>query len=497
MKEVGVVISPTAMGEFEFVLTGGEAVSRGDYCIIKHPINGANCLARVFSGETRNPEMLPVSFGPILARRGIQLGKEQEVVILRAELLGYKEPKTERFTRMDFPPSPGSTVYLASPETIGEFQKYQEGIQVKTGVEAYSRLPISLSLDLLTKGHVGVYGQTRSGKTCFVMGLMEAFAERDTPGRFIVFDRYGEYKPLLETGRAKQLDYRELLSLEDLRARAIVSMLGLETRRASGKALMNAIEELKKDRQPLDPDSMLEKASGYVTRDKERIVSEIERSFATRKDIVDKIKSLGYEAPDVINLLKEYPITIIDTSTDPDIRAQQSVFALTLRGIFTRAVATKGEEITCMVVVEEAQFYAPEKGGPLFGDPFKTGSLNALAAGCSQLGGFNVGFVVMTQRPAYVSKAILAQCNTHVIFRLMSGADHEQVASVIGYPRHRIAQLVSALQDHVALVVGMGAPFEFPVFIETEVRRYPRKATMTASEVLKKQQELKAGSPDK
>ncbi|MEM2619609.1 MAG: hypothetical protein QW356_09085, partial [Candidatus Hadarchaeales archaeon] len=130
------------------------------------------------------------------------------------------------------------------------------------------------------------------------------------------------------------------------------------------------------------------------------------------------------------------------------------------------------------------QFYAPERIVS-YGDPYKTGSLDRVTACLSQLGGFNVGFIVMTQRPAYVSKSVLSQCNTVLSFRLMSSADHEQIAGVTGYPLYRVAGLLSGLEDHVGYLIGMGSPFGFPTFVQTMAdRTYPRKATKTPSQII-------------
>ncbi|MFQ5710592.1 MAG: ATP-binding protein [Candidatus Geothermarchaeales archaeon] len=485
MDEIGVVVSPSGMNVFELVLTERAGLTRGDYCVFKHPVSGSLCLARIFAGSAKNPEMFSLSFGALLAKRGIKMGNEQEVVVLKAEALGYMDADGS-FNRMDFPPSPGSTVHRADETLIRHFLKYQRGLQIDVGVDPYSGIPIQLSLDLLTKGHVSICGMTRSGKTSFVMSLIEACSTKVPAGRFLVFDRYGEYNPLVANGMARILDYRELQSLQSLRRETIASMFGLTTERASGRFLATAVRDIIQYGGEIDRENILSLAEKHVKRDRSRILGEIEASLNRHRKNLEKLTNMSYESPSVVRLLTEKPVIIIDLSTDPDIRGQQTVLTSVLEELFAAATASKGEEFTCLVVVEEAQFYAPEKGAPTFGDPFGTKSLDMLAACCSQLGGYNIGFMIMTQRPAYVSKALLAQCNTHLVFRLMSGADHDQIASVTGYPKNRISELVSGLKDHRALIVGMAAPFEFPVFIETDVRRYPQKATITASEVLEK-----------
>jgi hypothetical protein len=192
------------------------------------------------------------------------------------------------------------------------------------------------------------------------------------------------------------------------------------------------------------------------------------------------------EPVDIIDYLKRYEAVIVDLTKERSIRGQQFTVTNVLRRIFDYGVATRGEDITLLVVLEECQFYGPELSVISYGDPKGTGSLDRLTACLSQLGGYNIGFILMSQRPAYVSKSILSQCNTFIAFRMMSDADHSQISAVTGYPKWRISSLLSGLQDHVGYLIGMASPFEFPTFIETskEGRIYPRKATLTPSQII-------------
>jgi len=492
-EEVGIVISPSGIDEFTVLLTKEGALRRGSYCMFEHPVRrGVSCLARIFDGEVNNPDMLPLSFGPILVKSGVELGREKEVVLLKAEFLGYIDDGD--FKSADFPPLPGQKVYEASAEDVRAFYTSGEGIQLTLGRDPHSGLELSFSVDAMTKGHMAVCGMTRSGKTTFVLNLIARGVERGC--HFLVIDRTGEYiEPLSEVcARIAVKMPEEFRALSSMNVERVASFLRLDTRRKTDSKIAEVVHSrirrvISGELQPediCDIASLFEEcAQGERSDVKERLL----RLLEEREHLLKTLASMKIEPESIVDLVRENELVIIDLSKERNIDDQQLAIYNVLSPLFDHAVATQGEDLTCMVVIEEAQFYAPERSAITYGEHWKRSS-EILTACLSQLGGFNVGFIIITQRPAYVSKALLSQCNTFLIFRLMSGADHEQIASVTGYPRYRISKLLSGLPDHTGYVIGMASPFNFPTFIETvkEGRKYPRKATLTPSQVIERMQ---------
>ncbi len=486
LEEVGRVVSPSQVDEFTFALNEKKGIRAKEYCLVKHPLEGVFCLCRVITGSVQNPTVSPKGIGAVIAKSGFEIGKEQEVALMKAEVLGYI--KDGRFRPPDFPVAPNSRVYRCTEEWIKPFLQAQEGIQVYVGKDPFSNLSISLSLDWITKGHLGVYGQTRSGKTSFILRLIKSAVDNKPPARFVIFDRYGEYSPLINAGYGMRFEYSSFIS-GTVSPEEIAFRLGLNPKSSAFENVRTAIEVLIESGRAITPEAILEELDAQKTRsDVRRKVEYILRSPRARKEL----EALTYrerEELDLIQLIKENPVVIIDFSVDADIRKQQMTFSHIIGKLFSGAVTTRGEEFTCINVIEEAQFFAPERGMPTYGDPYKTESLTALSMGVSQLGGYNVGFIIMTQRPAYVAKAVLAQCNTHICFRLMSSADHDQVSGVTGYSMWRLREILPNLETHVGFLMGAASPFWFPVFCETDLWEYPRKATKTASQLLREMYE--------
>jgi DNA helicase HerA-like ATPase len=151
---------------------------------------------------------------------------------------------------------------------------------------------------------------------------------------------------------------------------------------------------------------------------------------------------LGRERDDLC-LDPEEGATVVDASGATDDLSPPGLYRLDLRataGMEVRAAKAAavmnhvfehsketGGGYPSLVVVDEAQNYAPEQ---------QTGWLarvrpayDALFSIAAEGRKFGVGLAVSTQRPARLSKDILSQCNTHLIFRV---ANVEDLAAIAG-----------------------------------------------------------------
>ena len=77
----------------------------------------------------------------------------------------------------------------------------------------------------------------------------------------------------------------------------------------------------------------------------------------------------------------------------------------------------EGKGMDTMFVVEEAHNFAPQSTGS--GNPASK-ILQKIAAEGRK---FNIGLIIITQRPASVSKGVLNQCSTQAVFRLVNPND--------------------------------------------------------------------------
>jgi len=152
------------------------------------------------------------------------------------------------------------------------------------------------------------------------------------------------------------------------------------------------------------------------------------------QEIVEQIKIAAdeqvfkLESHDFIDKVKRPGIYCINLNCINDEQQRFELAADILKGAFEKAEHDKNElnkEFTTLFVIEEAQNFAPEHGSKL--NP----AYKYMKKIASEGRKFGVGMIVVTQRPAYVSKDILAQCNTQAIFRLINPNDIGAVKEVV------------------------------------------------------------------
>jgi DNA helicase HerA-like ATPase len=162
-----------------------------------------------------------------------------------------------------------------------------------------------------------------------------------------------------------------------------------------------------------------------------KIISETNLS-EIRKNI-DKITFKDFD----LSVLKENKIYIIDYSNIHDEYIRQELTANIIKQIFEnkKERETKKEKDT-IFVIEEAHNFAPEGAGK--GNP----AGRILKQIASEGRKFRLGLIIITQRPAYVAKDVLAQCSTQAIFRLINNNDLAAISDTVeGISKEEIARL--------------------------------------------------------
>ncbi|RLI08564.1 hypothetical protein DRO32_02085, partial [Candidatus Bathyarchaeota archaeon] len=500
MREIGYVMSGADHTLIPFAVRAGERVEVGDYVLIKHPYRpGKTVLARVLVVKPYNPEMKAGRPGPHEASRGgrLRYGSWIEYRIAYAEPLGYYDEEG-RWRSLECPPSTWEPVYEPTEEELKEFFKPRGGdnaLLVTIGhVSKHKDIPVQIDLAEIAKGHAFICGMTRSGKSTFVVNLaISAMGLRPRP-RIIIIDRRGEYSVLSEYG-ALVFDYRSFLprprDIEPgLLAEILADLLGVPS---GDKTIRDYIGEvvrkIRKDMsEGVDVDFTPEALEDYVERlsrakesTKERLRLYLNRRRLSRILLLDQARPCH----DIVEVLKEHPLVVVDLSTDPNVIYQHLTVAKMIRRVVRYAIerARRKEPFAAIFVVEEAQYLAPERGLKIeVGEPEKIGADKALVEGVSQAGGYNVGFIVMTQRPAYVMKSVISQCNTVLCFRLRNPNDQDTISRYTEYGGERLTTYMPGLADFEGILCGMASTIPFPVMVETKVMEYPRKATVTAKE---------------
>ena len=122
---------------------------------------------------------------------------------------------------------------------------------------------------------------------------------------------------------------------------------------------------------------------------------------------------------------------------------------------------TKNENQKICIVMEEAYDFIPENsfGKQEFGQP-KVSRISQMVLKCRK---HNIGFLIITQRTALVTKTILYQC--HTIIALQS-FDETSKTFMSAYINQKYLDSMSILPRFRAIVVGKGSSCDKPVIVD-------------------------------
>ncbi len=121
-----------------------------------------------------------------------------------------------------------------------------------------------------------------------------------------------------------------------------------------------------------------------------------------------------------------------------------------------------GQKRVC-VVLEEAHTVIPETSMLAVSDNASKASVNTIAQIALQGRKYNIGFIVIAQRTANVSKTILTQCNSLVVFKEL---DNTSCDFLSNYMSQDHVRMLSSLKSRQAIAVGKAFRSTTPLVFE-------------------------------
>lgn len=123
------------------------------------------------------------------------------------------------------------------------------------------------------------------------------------------------------------------------------------------------------------------------------------------------------------------------------------------------------------VVLEEAHTIIPEISSMGVSDNASKATVNSIAQIALQGRKYNIGFIVIAQRTANVSKTVLTQCNSVIVFQELDKTTSDFLANYMG---KSFVEILPTLKSRTAIAMGKvfrsNAPiiFEVPQIIEVQ-----------------------------
>lgn len=331
------------------------------------------------------------------------------LIIAEAIQLGTWNNATLRFEQYGWVPSINTPIYLATK--IEEVPLTQSEYVI--GSIPGTNYPVIINKEVAITHHTAILGVTGSGKSVFVRNLIRQIVNDTT--KVIIIDLTGEY-------RAKIADIQPIIS------------------NASGEAAFKAIEEISTE------DRKFANQRDYSSIKAAEKVIKTEFHSSIKAFLQGNTTEAIFELPDISN--------------NSEIIEYTKWFFWVL---FKTAKLENSFGKRVCVVLEEAHTIVPELNSMGVSDFASKATVNSIAQIALQGRKYNIGFFVIAQRTANVSKTVLTQCNSIIVFQEFDKTSSDFLSNYLGV---EYIKALPTLKFRQAIAVGKAFKSNVPMIFE-------------------------------
>ncbi|AEM38771.1 hypothetical protein Pyrfu_0902 [Pyrolobus fumarii 1A] len=429
------------------------------------------------------------------------------------------------------PPKPGDKVVELprDPSLLFGIDENRPGVIWYGDIYGYQGLPVPLDVENITM-HVGVFGETGSGKSYGVGYLLELLSQiplgngKTAALPMIVIDANGDYldyhhvfvtrgslgalhkviRFVTPRSRLRSTPFtREIkISLDFFTPREAAEIImmyktgGLDINEMQVSALDRVISELTEEGY-----TITELLTNEINLVYERL-EELSRgrdapihhqTARAIRSALDKFYREVYKQHGILSteptftgeliddITRNPSMLIVDFSADGapgvPLQVKQLIVAYIARLLYEKFTRYKvdGDERYLLLIIEEAQNYAPNLRNYPIGMSIARDYLALIA---TQGRKFGISLLLVSQRPAFVDPVVLSMTNTWIIHRVAPDDVHYIARAVGGLPEDLEKRLTS-LPRGVAVIAGQMNMIGHPVLVRVGKRKVSHRMGMT------------------
>jgi len=469
------------ISEITVLLLRGLELAKGDLVYIEHPKNGCPVVYQV----TRvYPHKRVREYEEALLRDGRVIDDfEDSTLHAQAYQWGWMD-EGGSLRPLRYPLQPNTPVYLAERDVIAQFTKPSGDWRILLGTDPGTDLDVELGMYSLIRQSCLICGAVGTGKTTTAVSMVARAAAADPPVRFFIVDKDGEYSSLQErlgSDRVLRVPWSRFFEPGGIPWEDYVAEFGWQKAWWNAKILIHALKILYAQQATVTKDN-LRRALDQVHPERLGFNKKPEEFEAYRMQVVNSVGTSrlipdgDMEPLDPVELLRSRHVVIMDLSAGKDTWDQKHlVVAQVLRRIFGEALENR--RFGCIIVLEEAMYYAPQRGVFEIGEKESRGKLLGVIKEIATNGGRNgVGLWVVTQRLSTVEKTVVTQCANNVVCHSLEDVDKARIAEIMG---SEFAELIGDLPPGEAIVKGTALRCRFPIWVKVLPEVYPASSLST------------------
>ena len=469
------------LDEITIILLRGRELARGDLVYLVNPKNGSPVVYQVTQVF---PHKRVREYEEALLKEGqVIRDLDDSTIHAKAYQWGWiDELGSLRPLRYTLPPN--SPVFIAERDVIASFTKPNGEWKLLLGSDPSSDLKVELGVYSLIRQSCLICGAVGTGKTTTAVSMICRATSLDPPVRFFIVDKDGEYNSLIErhgSEKVSKVTWKRFFQPSDIPWDDYLSEFGWQKSWWNSKILIKALKNLYSSKNPMTKIN-LRRAIQYVSPSTLGFSKKEEEFEKYRQQVLvavngsrfipeDDVKTL-----DPVELLKERRVIIMDLSGGRDTWAKKHlVVAQVLKRIFNEAL--ENQCFGCIIVLEEAMYYAPQRGVFEIGTKESRGKILGVVKEIATNGGRNgVGLWIVTQRLSTVEKTVITQCANNIICHSLEDLDKQRLGEIVG---DEFVKLIGNLPQGEAIVKGTALKCRFPIWVKVIPELYPSSSIVT------------------
>lgn len=396
--------------------------------------------------------------------------KEHPKYLIEANLTAIYDDFTEKLdTGINTFPIIGTEVFVLDNKVYKQLLTVTSDYKLEIGQSFVDEsLKVTANPDILFGKHLGVFGNTGTGKSCTVASIIQGLKRRvydksnskiSVNPKVIIFDANNEYRKAFENTEfsVKYISKNEIKLPHSALSMSEYIQFFEASSGVQAPVLTEAIESLKGKKDFFDLDKLCPKIENIVTEKAEGnnfSYSQWRGWVSTMLNRINRVTA-NIELQDIINseenivdniLESDDEITIIEA--DFDRKELDILIFIFSKLLYRRAVRDKGKR-NIVVVFEEAHRYINESDK----EDYSLGNyyIERLAREGRK---FCLSLIISSQRPSELSKTVLSQCNSFIIHRITNRNDLEFVSKVVRADNVELLKVIPGLERQYAITTG-------------------------------------------
>ena len=335
--------------------------------------------------------------------------------------------------------------------------------------------------DVLFGKHLGVYGNTGSGKTCTVVSIIQHYI-RENPSKdikFIILDVNGEYRKAFQDSECEYYDFHRLRFNHTILNTAEYGRLFRTSEATQYPAIRDSIAVLSGKGQyiwdltalPAELNRWIEKTKANDFN-KNQLMQYLQTLFLRVNSLLDDSDLMAViNSPDVctLELIKESSkkVHILDLQVSVD--ALDIVLYILFKTLYQYKVEQRASGVPksthlCLVLEEAHRYINANLEETKLGNYY----IDKLSREGRKYG---IGLVISSQVPSMLSYEIVSQCNSVIMHKITSKRDMEFLRGVLRISNDAFYLQMSALEKQYAIVCGEAFPNDSIVKIHDAIPR--------------------------